>query len=119
MPSVYRAADAFIFPTLEDVWGLVANEAILCGIPVLCSKYAGCSHELFEEASLFDPEDADEFVAKLRLAISGQLPGPDPSRLRTTPQLLSALVTSLEQSIANSFVTPAKTHQTFDLPTKF
>src|SRR5262252_1955346 len=51
MPAVYRAADALIFPTLEDVWGLVANEAILCGIPVLCSKYAGCSHELFEEAS--------------------------------------------------------------------
>ena len=119
MPSVYREADAFIFPTLEDVWGLVANEAILCGLPVLCSKYAGCSHELFEEASIFDPEDEVEFAAKLRLAISGRLPGPDSSRLRTTPQLLSTLVTSLEQSISNSFATPAKTHQTLDLPTKF
>ena len=47
IPAIYRSADALIFPTLEDVWGLVANEAMPCGLPVLCSKYAGCATELF------------------------------------------------------------------------
>ena len=98
MPAVYRAADVLVFPTLEDVWGLVANEALLCGIPVLCSQYAGCSRELFDDESIFDPENPNEFTAKLRLAVAGQLPAPEPSRLRTTSQLLFQLVEALLQS---------------------
>ena len=100
MPSVYRSADLLIFPTLEDVWGLVANEAMLCGLPVLCSKYAGCASELFEAECLFDPLNANEFATKLRGAIAGRLPPPDVSRLRSTSQLLSSIVSALSQSIA-------------------
>jgi len=99
MPSVYRSADMLVFPTLEDVWGLVANEAVLIGLPVLCSKYAGCARELFTDESIFDPGNPEEFVAKLRVAISGKLPRPDASRLRSTPQLLRILVTALRSSL--------------------
>ena len=100
MPAVYRSADALIFPTLEDVWGLVANEAILSGLPVLCSCYAGCAYELFPPESIVDPADSEEFKAKLRLAVQGHLPPPDPSRLRTTPQLAAALIHAVEASLA-------------------
>jgi glycosyltransferase involved in cell wall biosynthesis len=99
MPAVYRSGDVLIFPTLEDVWGLVANEAILSGIPVLCSKYAGCAQELFEPESTFDPQNPAEFIAKLRKAVDGQLPQPDPSRLKTTAQIVGDLVQALKSSI--------------------
>jgi glycosyltransferase involved in cell wall biosynthesis len=99
MPTVYRSADALVFPTLEDVWGLVANEAILSGLPVLCSRYAGCANELFSPENIFDPRDADEFRVKLRMAIEGKLPNPDPSRLRTTPQIATELIRAIEYSI--------------------
>jgi glycosyltransferase involved in cell wall biosynthesis len=99
MPSIYRSADILIFPTLEDVWGLVVNEAILSGLTVLCSKYAGCAHELFLPGNIFDPHDADEFTRKLRNAACGQLPKSDPSRLMTTPQIVDHLVDALESSI--------------------
>jgi glycosyltransferase involved in cell wall biosynthesis len=99
MPSVYRSADVLVFPTLEDVWGLVANEAILSGIPVLCSKYAGCAAELFPPENVFSPDDSNEFTEKLRQAISGQLSKTDPARLRTTQQLGHELVQEL-----NSFL---------------
>jgi len=98
MPAIYRSADVLIFPTLEDVWGLVANEAILCGLPVLCSKYAGCASELFSPESVFDPENPLDFRHKFRRAISGQLPKPDRSRLKTTPQLLGDLIRAIEGS---------------------
>jgi glycosyltransferase involved in cell wall biosynthesis len=97
MPSVYRSADLLVFPTLEDVWGLVANEAILSGIPVLCSKYAGCAPELFTPENIFSPEDLTEFTQKLREAISGRLPAPDPSRLKTTRQIVTELVQELNR----------------------
>jgi glycosyltransferase involved in cell wall biosynthesis len=99
MPSIYRSGDVLIFPTLEDVWGLVVNEAILSGLTVLCSKYAGCADELFLPGNIFDPDDADEFTRKLRNAVGGQLPKSDPSRLMTTPQIVDDLVDALESSI--------------------
>ncbi len=92
MPSVYRSADVLVFPTLEDVWGLVANEAILSGVPVLCSKYAGCAPELFAPENIFSPDDPNEFAQKFRQAVSGRLPKTDPARLKTTDALGSELV---------------------------
>jgi glycosyltransferase involved in cell wall biosynthesis len=95
MPSVYRSADLMVFPTLEDVWGLVANEAVLSGIPVLCSKYAGCAPELFPPENIFSPDDQSEFARKLLLAVSGQLSKTDPARLKSTRQLGLELVQEL------------------------
>jgi glycosyltransferase involved in cell wall biosynthesis len=102
MPAVYRSGNVLVFPTIEDVWGLVANEAVLSGVPVLCSKYAGCAGELFPPENIFDPRNPEEFKGKLRAALAGQIAGPDPSRLRTTPQLASALIHTLESSVRTS-----------------
>jgi len=98
MPAVYRSADALVFPTLEDPWGLVASEAILAGLPVLCSKYAGCAEELFPAECVFDPENTAEFVEKLRLAVEGLLPSPDLTRMRTSAEVAADLIAALRQS---------------------
>ena len=98
MLGVYRSADVMVFPTLEDPWGLVASEAMLAGLPVLCSQYAGCAPELFPTESIFDPLNPNEFREKLRVAIAGGLPAPDLSRVRTTSQVASALIAALENS---------------------
>src|SRR5579864_6606340 len=95
MPSVYRSADLVVFPTLQDVWGFVANEAVLCGVPVLCSKYAGCAAELFPADNIFSPDDPTEFAEKLEAAIAGRLPKADPTRLKTTEYLGRELVNEL------------------------
>lgn len=101
MPSVYRSANMLVFPTLEDPWGLVANEAMLAGLPVLCSKYAGCAYELFTPDCIFDPEDEGEFCEKLRRAVTGQLPGPDMSRLKSSREVAEQMIRALERSVRN------------------
>jgi len=107
MPAVYKMADVLIFPTLEDVWGLVANEAMLSGLPVLCSKYAGCAKELFDPENIFDPEDPKEFFQKLGNAIEGELPVPVLSRLRSTPRLVADLAQRLNHSAGGPTETAA------------
>jgi glycosyltransferase involved in cell wall biosynthesis len=99
MPAVYRSADLVVFPTLEDVWGLVANEAVLSGVPVLCSKYAGCAPELFTPESIFSPDDKSEFLEKLRDAVSGRLSAADPSRLKSTRQIVGEVVQELNKFV--------------------
>lgn len=95
MLSVYRSADLVIFPTLHDIWGLVANEAILAGVPILCSEYAGCATELFAPENIFSPDDLNDLSEKLGAAIRDGLPMPDPGRLKPTKQLGRELVREL------------------------
>ena len=42
----YVAADAFVLPSHMETWGMVANEAMLFGLPVLLSDRVGCSRDL-------------------------------------------------------------------------
>lgn len=39
--SYYCAADVFAFPSEGDVWGLVINEALSMGVPVICTEEIG------------------------------------------------------------------------------
>jgi glycosyltransferase involved in cell wall biosynthesis len=65
----YAAADIFVFPSLVDVWGLVVNEAMCFGLPILASRYAGASQALVADSNVgivFNPSDIDEFASRLR-----------------------------------------------------
>src|SRR5207244_4458839 len=45
--KVYVPADAFVLPSTNgETWGLVTNEAMLFGLPVVVSKEAGCCEDL-------------------------------------------------------------------------
>ena len=48
LPAYYALADVFVFPTHTDPWGLVVNEAMSCGLPVISSGAAGCVADLIE-----------------------------------------------------------------------
>ncbi|MFC0406625.1 glycosyltransferase family 4 protein [Roseomonas elaeocarpi] len=68
LPDIYRQCDALIFPTLRDEWGLVVNEAMAAGLPVLGSIYSQAVEELVREGEtgwVFDPRDAASAHAAL------------------------------------------------------
>ena len=49
MAEVYAKASLFAFPTLADEWGVVVNEAMAAGLPVLGSIYSQAVEELVED----------------------------------------------------------------------
>ena len=58
LPEHYRRADLMVFPTLSDTWGLVVNEAMAMGLPVLGSVKSQAVTELIEDGVSgwwFDP----------------------------------------------------------------
>lgn len=42
----YRAADVFVLPTREDIWGLVINEAMAFGLPIVTTDKCGAGIEM-------------------------------------------------------------------------
>ena len=49
LAEYYLAADCFVLPTREDVWGLVINEAMTYGLPVITTDKCGAGLELVED----------------------------------------------------------------------
>ena len=44
--ELYALAEALVFPTHSDPWGLVVNEAMACGLTIIASDVAGCVPDL-------------------------------------------------------------------------
>ena len=61
-------AGAFVHAALQDQWGLVVNEAMACGLPILLSQACGCAPELLQadrNGWTFDPTRADELSERM------------------------------------------------------
>lgn len=67
----FQLTDVFVFPTYEDVWGMVVLEAMAFGKPVLCSKWAGAMEmiEPGESGYLFDPHHPEELAKLMQYCI--------------------------------------------------
>ena len=73
LPMYYSLAETFIHASTTEQWGLVVNEAMASGLPVLVSSRCGCAAELVVEGINgfnFDPNNI-ESMARLMARISG------------------------------------------------
>ena len=64
----YFAGDALILPSTYEPWGLVINEAMAAGLPVIVSKLCGCSMDLVEAGKngyLIDPYNINDISEKI------------------------------------------------------
>ena len=72
LPRFYAHAGCFVHPAMEEPWGLVINEAMACGLPVLSSRNVGAAEELVENGVngwTFDPTDV-QGLARLLCQVS-------------------------------------------------
>jgi glycosyltransferase involved in cell wall biosynthesis len=69
LASYYALAETLVLPTYADTWGLVVNEAMACGLPVILSEAAGCAAELVREnwnGFLVPPRDVSSLTSAMR-----------------------------------------------------
>lgn len=48
LANYYGLAECLVLPTHSDTWGMVVNEAMACGLPVICTSVAGCAADLVQ-----------------------------------------------------------------------
>jgi 1,2-diacylglycerol 3-alpha-glucosyltransferase len=84
LPTYYGLAGALVLPSLSDQWGLVVNEAMAAGLPVVVSGRCGCAPDLVEEGAngfVFDPANLTQLTNRL-----GEIAGMSTERLAAMGQ---------------------------------
>jgi 1,2-diacylglycerol 3-alpha-glucosyltransferase len=69
LPAYYALADVFVHASITEQWGLVVNEAMATGLPVIVSNRCGCVPDLVDEGKngfTFDPGSVKD-LGKLML----------------------------------------------------
>lgn len=72
----YAIADVFVLPSREDVWGLVVNEAMASGIPVIVSDHAGCASDLVTsgvDGYIFKSKNIYDLSKKLKKVLENKV----------------------------------------------
>jgi glycosyltransferase involved in cell wall biosynthesis len=91
LATYYALADMLVLPTYNDPWGLVVNEAMACGLPVIVSQVAGCAADLVKEnwnGMLINPMDVSALAAAI-------------DRIAENPELRAAMGTNSAELISS------------------
>ena len=74
LAALYRLADAFVFPSVKEGWGLVVLEAIASGLPVITSNQPPFTEFLSDrQALLIDPSSPTAIALAMRQAIQPEI----------------------------------------------
>ncbi|MCL6608971.1 MAG: glycosyltransferase family 1 protein [Geminicoccaceae bacterium] len=74
LPGWYQAASCFVHASTSEQWGLVVNEAMAAGLPVLVSNRCGCAVDLVQDGVngfTFDPLDVEELARLMHRVAHG------------------------------------------------
>jgi glycosyltransferase involved in cell wall biosynthesis len=72
LPPVFAATDVFVLPSENEPWGLIVNEVMCAGRPVVASNSVGCAVDLIENGKngyVIQPGNIDALKDALRMLI--------------------------------------------------
>ena len=73
LPALYTGADVMVLPSQYDAFGVVVNEALLCGCPVIVSNNVGAGRDLIapvDPSFIYQCGDVDALSTLLRRVLS-------------------------------------------------
>lgn len=87
LPAYYRANDVFVLPSSSEPWGLVVEEALNNGLPVLVSNRVGCIGEVVKEGQnglVFENDNLQSLIAAIEKIA-------DPTEYNPMAQIISLM----------------------------
>ncbi len=87
LPALYTLADAFVYPSLYEGFGIPVLEAMACGTPVAASNATAIPEVAGRAALLFDPTDVEAIAGALARLLDDDVTA---RRLRSDGQIQAA-----------------------------
>lgn len=73
LPQYYAMSDLFVLPSVQEVWGLVLNEAMASGLPVITTNKVGASVDLIkngENGYVVEPSNTEQLYEAMKKILS-------------------------------------------------
>ena len=106
----YLLGDLFVLPSQHELYGAVVNEALMAGMPVLCSNRAGASDLICEGKNgyIFDPYDTSRLARLIIEQLQNKSLGHGKNKLRQSlmPISFNESVQGFVQAVNYAFTTP-------------
>ena len=116
LPALYTAADVMVLPSEYDAFGVVVNEAMLCGCPVVASNSVGAGRDLIAPVNpsfIYPCGDVDTLSALLRRALSDRsvlaefrIAAAERMKAWSPREHIAALVEAVQRSVSRIRPTP-------------
>ena len=103
--ATYAAADALVLPSMSgETWGLVVNEAMACGLPVIVSDQVGCAPDLVleDETGFTYPCGDVAALAKHIGALAGDRPRRDRMSARASTHIAAYSPEAAAQGVVHA-----------------
>jgi glycosyltransferase involved in cell wall biosynthesis len=75
LPHLFSTADLFVLPSLHDGWGVVVNQALGAGLPIICSSSVGAAADLVSpgwNGLIVPPADVSALAVAIRSLVSNR-----------------------------------------------
>ncbi len=75
LPDVFAIADIFVLPAINEQWGLIINEAMCAGLPIITTDVVGAAPDLVKDGIngfIFKACDVNQLAEKLLIILSDE-----------------------------------------------
>jgi len=75
LPKYYAISDITVLPSYIDTWGMVINESMVAGVPVICSTGAGAAMDLVKHNTsglVFEKGNAQDLASAIEVMLSNE-----------------------------------------------
>jgi glycosyltransferase involved in cell wall biosynthesis len=105
MGRYYAAADLFVLPSWREEWGLVVNEALHFGLPVIVADRVTCHHDLVRnnETGLIFPAGDEKALSRCIAQITSDTVGTARMRARARELMREYTVEAAARGVARAF----------------
>jgi len=112
LPALLAFAGAFVHVSLSEQWGLVVNEAMAAGLPVIVSRQCGCARDLVAEGvngwTVDAPHQADIAARLAAMAQADRAPMAAASRAIIADYGPARFASGLQAALAAALARPPR-----------